>query len=216
MIELKRYLKILKSLFSRKPVPFKDIKEYTIVPAFVLGGKQYYEVVGLFNIPYQRGLAAGDIFEEVNMRVTREYLLLHQDAIKTYLSDAKSVNIFEISKLVNELNDRLNWIVSPETLYKLASVVYFDDTESPLDYNYEYGIEKIKRWKKYKMEDFFLQKHIGKYIPHSELQGEDLINYIQTATQVEKKQLENLLQITSKQSSTKDYYKTLMSLVEEV
>lgn len=213
---MNKYLQTLKSYFSRKPQPFSDVKEYAIVPAFVLGGIQYYEVVGLFNIPYQRGLAAADILEEVNMRVTREYLQLHNDAIKTFLSDPKSVNIFEISKLVNELNERLNWIVSPETLYKLASVVYFDTNESPLEYNYQYGIEKIKRWKKFKMEDFFLQKHIGKYIPHTELQGEDLLSYMEAAIQVERKQLEVLLQITSKQSSTKEYYKTSMSLLEEV
>lgn len=210
------FWKKLKSRFKSKPIPFSDVKEYTIVPAFALDGIQYYEVVGLFNIPYQRGLSAADIFEEVNMRVTREYLQLHTDAIKTFLSDAKSINVLEISKLINELDQRVSWIVSPETLYKLASVVYFDENESPLEYNYEYAIEKIKKWKKHKLSDFFLQKPIGKYIPHTELQGDALLSYMETAMQVERKQLENLLHLTSKVSSTKEYYKASMSFLEEV
>lgn len=204
---------ILKSIVTKDAVPFYDT-ELDIKPAFVCGGVQYYEVEGLFNAPYKRGMAAADIYEEVQMRVTREYLQLHCDAIQKYLSNPKEINVYEISKLTGELSDRVKWIVSPETLYKLASVVYFDKTEDPHTYSYEKAIKKIKHWKAHGVRDFFLQKPIKKFIPHSELPEEDLLNYIQTALKLERIQSESLLQELSKAKSTEDYYKITKSLLE--
>ena len=205
----------LKTIFTRKVI-WQGAKDLTVVPAFVCGGIQYYEIPGVFNVPYRRGLAAADVYEEVQMRVTREYLQAHTQRVKEILSDPKSINILEINKLYSELQERINWIVSPETLYKLASIVYFDENENPYDYNYGYAIEKIKKWKKYKVEDFFLQEPIKKYIPHSELQGQDLANYIRVAMAVENKQSENLLQTLSKTNQTKDFYKTIKTLQTEI
>lgn len=204
----------LKTIFTHK-VKWRGIKGYTIAPAFICGGIQYYEIPGAFNVPYRRALAAADIYEEVQMRVTREYLEGHTAMIKQILSDAKSINLMEINKLYNELEERMRWIVSPETIYKLASIIYFDENENPEEYNYQYCIEKIKKWKKFKVDDFFLQEPIRKLIPLSSLQGQDLVNYIKAAMKMESQLSGNLLQGLSKANQTKDFYKTLSSLQEE-
>lgn len=214
-MKLLNSFRILKTAFT-KPVWQGEKDSHTVVPAFMAGGVQYYEVPGLFNSPYRRALAAASIYEEVQMRVTREYLLAHLGSVNKALSDSKSINVLEIAKYYKELEDRVNWIVSPESIYKLASVVYFDQNESIYDYNQQYAVDKIKLWKKEKVADFFLQEPIKKFIPHSNLPDNDLVTYIETALKMERQQVLSLLQSISKTHSTEDFYKTLESLHKEV
>jgi len=203
----------LKTKVTKKPV-WQGNSDYAIVPAFISGGVQYYEIPGVFNIPYQRGLAAGSIYEEVNMRVTKEYLQGHIAAVLEILSNPQKINILELSKLYDELDKRINWIASPETIYKLASVVYFDENESPEEYNFKYANEKILRWKKEGVEAFFLREPIRKFLPHSDLQEKDIPSYIQTAMKVEAKQSESLLHRLFRTHSTKEFYTILKSQAE--
>lgn len=195
----KQRLQRWKTLFSRKPI-WQGNKDFTIVPAFACGGVQYYEIPGVFNMPYSRALAAKDVLMEVDSRVTREYLELHTKKVKSILSDPKSINILELSRLYNELDQRMKWIISPEALYKLAAVVYFDANEDPKTFNWDYAHKKIELWKKSKVDDFFLQEPIRRYIPYSELlekdvwkSEKDLLDYVTSAIKMEKLQTEALL-----------------------
>lgn len=211
-----KFWQTIKRILTPKPKrPIWDGKiDFTVQFAFELDGVKYYEIPGVLNIPFNRGLAAADIYEEVNMRVTREYLTAHVTAVGEMLNDPKKFNLIKLVEFYKDLQERLEWIVSPETIYKLASVVYFDENEDPKDYNYTYNIDKINKWKKHKVDSFFLQKPIKKLIPHSELSDSDLIRHIETAMKLEKIQAESVLEMLSNKNLTKDFYRILLSQVQ--
>ena len=179
-------------LFKKKVKSFKNNSGATVVPAFIYDGVQYYEVPGFFNMPYKRAMAARDVLMEVDARVTKEYLQLHIKKVKEILSNPATISILDLSTLYNELDNRVKWIASPEAIYKLAAVYYFDENESVEDINWDYCQKKIVKWKEGEVGSFFLQDPIKKYIPHSELlekgiwkSDEDLVNYIREAIEME-------------------------------
>lgn len=208
------FKKLFQTLRPSKEANLNYPKQVEFATEFVfeLDGKSYWQVSGgMLNMPYRRGLAASDIYEEVEMRITKEYIQAHVKAVGEMLNDAKKFSIVKLVEFHKEIEQRLDWIVSPETIYKLASVLYFDETESPYEYNYKYNMEKIALWKKHNVADFFLLKPIKKLIPHLELSEQDLVMHIETTMKLERMQAESLLQVLSKANWTKDFYTILAS-----
>lgn len=151
-----------KKIFKRKP-KFKLQNDHIIKEAFTCGGVVYYQFDDIFNVPFERALTALDFYEELRMRTSRDLLLLHVTAVDEQLNKGK---LTEVAKLNQQLKERLEWIIEPDLLYKLASVVFFDDKESPYIYDYKYGQDKIKNWKKEsEMNAFFLQTPLIKLVP---------------------------------------------------
>lgn len=133
--------------------------------AFTSGGRKYYCYSDINNLPYQRGRAALSAFNEVQMRCSREFLLRYTKAVEELLH-AKNIDIYKINELNNMLKDRLSLTADMELCYRLAAVVYFDETEKPEVYEPEYAEKKIERWKKdQSVESFFLQKPLQELIP---------------------------------------------------
>jgi hypothetical protein len=83
----------------------------------------------------------------------------------------------------------------------LASVVYFDSSESPYKYDYKYGIEKIRRFKKADVDAFFLRIPIKNYLPFKDISADDLRTYIAVGNQVNLVHLKTLSQNLSKSES---------------
>jgi hypothetical protein len=141
--------------------------KHVIKPAFKSGNIWYYEFDDIFNLPYQRGLQAIHSYEELQMKVDRDYLLQHTELIDELLS--KSITLDEISRIKaanNQLKERMSWVVIPDQAYKLASVVFFDANEDPTNYDFKYATEKIERWKENEdVESFFLRQRVSKLMP---------------------------------------------------
>jgi hypothetical protein len=160
-------MSLLNKIFKRK----KDIKsifpnqKHIIEFAFEVSGVKYYQFSDVFQIPYERGLMALAVYEEVRMRCTREYLKKHVEACRSLLHDMK-IDIYKLNLINEQLNDRLNLAFDAEHLYKLASVVFFDEKENPALYEADYCAKKIDFWKKHKdLTVFFLQKPLLELIP---------------------------------------------------
>ena len=156
----------LKSLFSKK-LPFQGSKQI-IEFAFEVGGTKYYKHTNEANIPFKRALKVISIYNELDMRCTRGYLIKHSEAIANLLNKTpfKTNTLLELIKLNNQLKERLEWIYDTDIVYKLASVVYFDETENPEDYDWVYCQRKIEKWKKEStVTDFFLSMPIVELIP---------------------------------------------------
>ena len=102
------------------------------------------------------------------MKCTRAYLTAHTKAINNILAKTpfKTTDLFELMKLNNQLSERLEFIYDTDLVYKLASVVYFDEKENPEDYDWTYNQKKIDKWKKDKsINDFFLTMPIADLVP---------------------------------------------------
>lgn len=159
--------------------------KYRIEPAFELHGKKYFQFVNQEEAPTGRQMAALAIYNEMDMRCSRDYLELHTKAMDKILSDPKKININWIVQLNANLKDRLELMVVPDFIYKLASVVFFDETESPYTYDYEYNVKKIKVWKKdARTLDFFLQTPLVNLAPFLKAQKDVSNIFSQIAEQV--------------------------------
>ena len=152
-------------------------EKYRIEYAFTCGGTKYYRFADITNLPYERGLQAMYIYNQVEMRCSRDFLLRYTKAIDMILHD-KEIDIFAINKANEILKQRLYMPCDVELLYKLASVAFFDKTENPAVYEETYAEKKIAKWRKDKgVADFFSQKPLRELMPFLQNVGVDLSIY---------------------------------------
>lgn len=197
--------------FTRKP-KYKLLNGHQVKYSFTLKGVKYYELQDIFEIPCQRAFVIRDYMEELRMRCTRDFLKAHVTAVQNILSGQKTINIPELARLNQQLQERLDLIIDHEIVYKLASVYYFDATENPYTYNFKYGLKKILDFKKTEVLDFFSLEPIKKLANLPLLLGEDLQAYLMVAQKITNKQLENIFTHLSEIDKKKDFVTTLTSL----
>jgi len=149
---------------------------HVIEPAFISGGVQYYRLKDYFNTFSLRGLMALQVYEEWNMRMTRDQLLEFINKFEKIINNPKQINMGEIARMVGNMKERLELVMpTSEIVYKFASVAFFDKNESPYAYDPEYCKAKIKRWKEAAdISDFFIVMRLRDMIPLPELSEEDL------------------------------------------
>lgn len=186
----------------RNPKRLFPTQKHIIKYAFSVAGVDYFQFDDVFNLPYERGLAALAIYEETRTRCSREYLTKHVEALRSLLH-AKEIDIFRINQLNEQMNERLNLTFDTDLLYKLASVVFFDKNESPVLYEPEYCEKKIDFWRKNRgVADFFLQKPLQELIPFLRSVNFDLNEYSALNTQLNKIHSDNLSSCCSNETST--------------
>jgi hypothetical protein len=184
-------------LFWRKP-KFKSFGTEMATKAFTHNGKAYYQFADNFKMPAGRAICALAIYEELRMRCTADYLKLHIEATEKILNGATGkIRLTDLAQINTNLKERLNLAPFPDHIYKLASVVFFDDTESPYSYDFEYNQKKIADWKKDgEMLYFFLSMPFKDLISLGSLSKERQQNYFNTTemvNQIHHKHLQGLL-----------------------
>lgn len=166
-----------KNIFKKSVKQLFQNTEAIIEEAFKIDGITYYRFSDLNNLPYKRGLMAYAVYNELDMRCTREYLVLHADALNTILSKPE-INVFDIKKLNDQMMQRLQLTTDVDLMYKLASVAYFDKNENPESYDTAYCEKKIAHWKKYSsVEAFFLSQPLMELLPFLSNADVDLNTY---------------------------------------
>lgn len=193
------------NFLSRKPKWNTDLKVIP-QPAFKLGGIQYYCLPSFLDHTPIRAEWASVYSEKVNMKCTKEFLIQHTKAVE----DVLNTNPIKVGLLANynkQLKDRLEYISDPETIYDLASVIFFDGNEDPTNYDQEYNRKKIALWKKHSMRSFFLSVPWNKLTPGMDFSKVDLSSFIQAnqaARSITTLHLEDILQQLSKSDLTED------------
>lgn len=156
-------MKILAKIF---PFLFKTQwrvnPEHEIVLAFTHEGEEYFMFVNEQNMPAERAFSAMDIYEELDQRITRDYL---EKMFEGMVSALNKGDLEKAFKLVHFAQQRLKHITNIEILYKLASVLYFTKEENCYKYDREYNEKKIEKWKKSDIDAFFLKMPISDYLP---------------------------------------------------
>ena len=166
-----------KNIFKKSVKQLFPNTEAIIEEAFKIDGVTYYRFADLNNLPYKRGLMAYAVYNELDMRCTREYLVLHSDALNTILSKPE-INVFDIKKLNDQMMQRLQLTTDVDLMYKLASVAYFDKNENPESYDQSYCEKKIANWKKNaSVEAFFLSQPLMELLPFLNNADVDLNTY---------------------------------------
>lgn len=189
---------LLKKLFKRRLRTRLSNQKYKIVEAFKLGGVTYSMFDSQFEVPTGRQMAAIAIYEEMNMRCTREYLEMHVKAMDKILADPRKINLTWVMQLNSNLKERLTLMPLPDFIYRLASVVFFDETESEFNYDYKYNEKKIEKWKAAGGTlDFFSQRLAKDLIPSLTMPAASSKMYFQVASQIDKIHHKHLTDILS-------------------
>lgn len=161
-----RIFHFLTRIFRRRFRSYLLDQKYRVIPAFEYGGKKYFMFADQTEVPTERGFAALMVYNEMDMRVDREYLELHCRAMDKLLSDPKKIQIGYIAQITQNLKERMDLMVMPDFIYKLASVVFFDESESPYKYDMDYNAKKIAAWKGDRATlDFFLKTPLVDLVP---------------------------------------------------
>jgi hypothetical protein len=201
-------MKFLKDIFKKRPHKVKSFlinDKHHVVEAFQLGGVTYYQFDSAFDMPINRAMASTWIFEELRMRVDREYLEKHVRAMEilTNPKRGEGLNIGAIILLNRNLKERLELAPFPDHLFKLGSVSYFDETENPYAYDIKYNEQKIARWKasgEAEMLDFFSQRLIPDLLPSLKHYNIDAQTFLETMEQNNNRHLSHLAMLLSKEN----------------
>jgi hypothetical protein len=179
--------KQLQNLAPSSNVIVKD--GFTLEFAFECNKVKYYEFKDKNSMPFQRGLDALIFFEELQNGVTRDYILNHIEVMKKCIEvkNGKSLDLKNMFIEIARFEERLKYIISPEIIYKVASVAFVDEKESVLKYDHEYNKHKIESWKKFG-DGFFLYTPLRKLIPFLSQYGETSQTYLRIVDQIEKLQ----------------------------
>jgi len=183
---------------------------------------KYYEFLDANNAPCHRMYFAMQYYNELKCRVDREYLLAHNQAIKDCINGKSATNkgvvdLVQIAKLISQMDERLEWILEPESILKYASVIIFDENENPYDYDMKYNMEvKIPRWKAMGLSSFFLSQPLKRLFPALNLSKEDLDTYMKTVREVSKVHLQDIFTTLSKDNLTKNSSNILESLKQKI
>jgi hypothetical protein len=160
------FIKEVKEMWLREFAKREEQKQkYRIEYAFSSGGTKYYRYEDIQNLPFERGLVALSMYNEVEMRCDRKFLKKYTDVVAELLRE-KTIDIYKLNALNEVLQQRLSLTCDVELMYKLASVVFFDKKENPLVYEQAYAEKKIEKWKKdMSVNAFFLQMPLRELMP---------------------------------------------------
>lgn len=171
--------------------------EVVQVVAFDWRGTKYYQIENAFQMATGRALCAITYYEEFRMRCDHDYLSKHCRAIDLLLSDPKKIMVGQIAILHENLKERVNLAPYPDHIYKLASVMFYDDTESAFSYDFRYNLEKIKRWKEDpELLPFLVSTPLRELMPFGEHAKRNLETFLQlkeAENQVHLKKLDEIL-----------------------
>lgn len=182
------------------PKEFFPDSKHIIIYAFTIGNRHYFRFDDPLNTPYDRALKCLVYYKELDMNCDRAFLKAHTEAIDNILKKGKFTidDLLTIKTLNEQLKQRLELPKEPDLMYKLASVVYFDQFENPVVYEFKYGEAKINSWKKNtSLNDFFLSKPLLELIPYLQYAGENLQQFSQMAEKASQQHLDNLLPLLS-------------------
>ncbi len=156
----------------------KEIEE-----AFEAGGVKYYCFKADSEVRYGRYIVLQAFLQEYHLRVDLDTLRGNIKKIKGWLNppvnkDGGTLQLGKALELLEIMEQRANIAFEPDTVYRLASVLYFDDSEVLSGYDKKYNEEKIERWKETGVVDFFFHKLFRESTRLTVTSKEDLLNYL--------------------------------------
>jgi hypothetical protein len=185
--------------------------------AFTSGGVNYFKFVSEVNVPFQRAVAARDIFTEELWQINPDFLRGWNNGLINLLMDKKKKDdkkLYEIGVMASRLKEQMEMSVSLLRQLKLATVVYFDEQENPLDYQYPYNKTKLEHWMKHNdVQGFFLTLPEYAYLPSLTEFSTNFPTYLQAETLQSLNNLKHIIGLQSLDSTDSDLMSSLESQV---
>lgn len=138
-----------------------------------------------FRLPTGRYKWIDAILSEVNLRMTVDTLTAYLNELEKQLDGGSGrINLGKAFQIIYAMRTRTNLGFDPQLVKRLASIVYFDETEDLSDYDKAYCDKKIEFWEKHDCYDFFLTRPIAELCNLNGVSVTGLKTYIQTAEQI--------------------------------
>ena len=181
--------------------------------AFTSGGVNYFKFSAEVNVPFQRAVAARDIFTEELWQINPDYLRGWNNGLINLLLDKKKKDdkkLYEVGIMASRLKEQMEMSVSLLRQLKLATVVYFDEHENILDYQYPYNKAKLEHWMSHNdVEGFFLKLPEYAYLPSLTEYSTNFPNYLQAETLQSLNNLKHIIGLQSSDSTDSDLMSNL-------
>jgi len=185
---MNRFIKWIKSFFKKDETPMYNLHHPDLAGktefAFECGGVKYYRAIKEYILPVGRYKWIDATLNEVDIRMTMPLLRAFMAKLKKNLNGSNGIDLGEAFKVIYSIETRCDLDWEPETVKRLASVVYFDETEDLRDYDIEYGQKKIKSWEQHNNYSFFLTRPIAELLNLSDTSETSLQKYIQQVQEI--------------------------------
>ena len=152
-------------------------------PAFEAGGIQYYNFKKDSDMRYGRYVVMQTFLQEYFLRVDLKNLQADIARLKSWLNPAikdgkAQLELGKSLELLDIMEQRAQIAFEPDTVYRLASALYFDDQEILSDYDYDYCQKKIIAWKGAESVDFFFHRLFQELTGLTVTSKDGLIRYL--------------------------------------
>lgn len=185
-------------------LPVRNIRHEDYAPliekAFKSGTVQYYKFIDDKNLPAGRYKYVYAALKEADLRMTLETLQEFIKIIKTNLEGGikkQSISMETIWRAVINMESRIALGFEPASVKRLASIIYFDETEDLTTYNRMHGLKKCEHWERNHTIDFFLTKPIVELFGLSGISITSLEGYIQEREEIIQLLTEDLRTLSS-------------------
>lgn len=137
LFKIKDPKKVISHPRYNKPIKF----------GFTVGNRHYYRMTHDYDIYKDRFGYLKTYYEECERKLTTQDIKDFCQAAKEYINKGKPI---QAGQLLDEMEHRGEWLFEPTSLFKYASVIYFDLQEDIKDYDVMYCNDKIRYWVKKK------------------------------------------------------------------
>lgn len=148
--------------------------------AFQSGKTKFFQFKQDTEIRTGRYMIIQNILQEVYLRIDRERLAQYIKRITSEIDGSRGqINIGNALAYLGQLNTMTELAFEPDTVYRLASVIYFDETEDLRKWDRKYNEQKIVGWKENGTLDFFFNKPFRELIGLKDISLTDLKDYLE-------------------------------------
>lgn len=142
-------------------------------------GINYYRFGKETSIPWGRYMYMQTFLHEQNLRLDVSILKKYMENLTKVLNGNKGViELGKAFQIVSQVQSRCELAFEVETTYRLASILYFDDTEDLYTYDKVYNDRKIASWKEAKTVDFFYMMPMSGFLNLSDSSPADLLTFM--------------------------------------
>ncbi len=158
--------------------------------AFTTGGINYYCFTGDTSVRYGRYIVMQAFLQEYHLRTDLDSLKGNIKKLKGWLNPKPNTEgkiNFDLSRaleLIEIMDQQAQIAFEPDTVFRLASCLYFDETEVLTGYDRKYNESKIESWRKHEAVDFFFHKLFQDVTGLMVTSKDALVNYLRTVPEL--------------------------------
>lgn len=150
-----------------------------------INGVNYYRFKKETSMPWGRYMFLQTFLSEQNLRMDIPLLKKYMENLTKILNGNKGViELGKAFQIIGQVQSRCELAFEVDTTYRLASILYFDDTEDLYTYDKVYNDKKIKAWKEAKSVDFFYMMPMKGFLNLSDSSVTDLQIFMEVQKEI--------------------------------